>query len=261
MRHLTVAIVFAVVLTSGMVPAAAPAAALAAHRARYDLHLEQGRNDVIAGTGSMEYEVSDGCDAWVVRQRLHMQLTGKDGSQSEMLSDYSTVESKDGKTLRFRLRQTNDGKVSSEIAGIATKSATGGVVNYSLPETATKKLPPGTLFPMAHTAALLAAAQAGKKFIAVPLFDGTGTSGAQNSAIAIAGWNGAAKSAWPALAKLSSGRVRIAFFDRDSNNPQADYEVGMRYFVNGVADNLSMDFGDFVMGAKLSQLIIAKPGC
>jgi hypothetical protein len=30
--------------------------------------------------------------------------------------------------------------------------------------------------------------------------------------------------------------------------------VGMRYGENGVADDLQMDFGDFVMDAKLSEL-------
>jgi hypothetical protein len=30
--------------------------------------------------------------------------------------------------------------------------------------------------------------------------------------------------------------------------------VGMRYWENGVADNLQMDFGDFVMDAKMTEL-------
>jgi hypothetical protein len=63
------------------------------------------------------------------------------------------------------------------------------------------------------------------------------------------------------LAKLPSGRVRIAFFDKEQGKQQPDYEVSMRYFANGVADGLSMDFGDFVMSGKLDTLKIAKPGC
>jgi len=35
----------------------------------------------------------------------------------------------------------------------------------------------------------------------------------------------------------------------------------MRYWDNGIADDLSMDFGDFVMNGKLSELTVAKPGC
>jgi hypothetical protein len=31
------------------------------------------------------------------------------------------------------------------------------------------------------------------------------------------------------------------------------YEVGMRYWENGVADDMQMDFGDFVMNAKMDE--------
>ncbi len=257
MRHLTLAVLFVVMLAAGP----GWAAELAAHRAHYALQLEQGRGEMIAGTGSMDYEVTDACDAWAVRQRLQMQLTARDGTQTETTSDYTTLESKDGHTLRFRLRQTTDGETSAEVAGTASLSAEGGEVKYVQPEASTTALPAGTLFPMAHTAAILAAAQAGKKFIAVPLFDGTGTDGAQNSTVAIAGWGASPASASPALAALPSGRVRIAFFNRADSGQEADYEVGMRYYANGVSEDLSMDFGEFVMAAKLKELKLAKPGC
>lgn len=53
----------------------------------------------------------------------------------------------------------------------------------------------------------------------------------------------------------------MAFFDRDAASQQPDYEVGMRYWDNGVADDLTMDFGDFVMKGTLSQLTVLHPGC
>jgi hypothetical protein len=31
------------------------------------------------------------------------------------------------------------------------------------------------------------------------------------------------------------------------------YEVAMRYWENGVADNMLMNFGDFTMNAKLNE--------
>jgi hypothetical protein len=41
------------------------------------------------------------------------------------------------------------------------------------------------------------------------------------------------------------------------------YQVGMRYWENGVADNLQMDFGDFVMdaGAVAAVIVGAAEGC
>jgi RecA/RadA recombinase len=77
----------------------------------------------------------------------------------------------------------------------------------------------------------------------------------------IAGLAAPAETRWPALSPLSSVRVRIAFFERSGGNLQPEYEVGMRYWENGIADQLSMDFGDYVLAGKLTELSVPKPGC
>ena len=246
--------------------AALPAAAtdLAAHRATYDLKLESTHGgDVQAATGTMSYEVQDACDGWAVRQRLQMTVTNRDGQDIDMLSDYTTWESKDGLRLRFRTRQTTDQAVTSDIAGEASLKATGqpGSAHFTSPEDSTKPLPAGTLFPMQHTAALLAAAVAGNKVLGVPLFDGTSAAGAQDSSIVITSWGGPRPGKWPDLAKLPSGRFHIAFFDHGPENMEPDYEVSMRYWSNGVADDLDMDFGDFVMAGKLAEFRLLPHGC
>jgi hypothetical protein len=238
---------------------------LAAHRALYQLKLESARGgDVTAASGTMAYEVQDACDGWAVVQRLQMTITNRDGQDVEMLSEYTTWESKDGLRLRFRTKQTTDQAVTSDIAGEASLKGTGepGAAHFTSPDEATKPLPAGTLFPMKHTEALLKAAEQGKKFLAVPLFDGTTASGAQDSSIVVTKWQGSQPDAWPDLAKLPSGRFHIAFFDTGPENQQPDYEVGMRYWSNGVADNLDMDFGDFVMAGKLAEFkLLTRHGC
>lgn len=261
LRPLHAALVSAVLLGAAL---PAEATDLAAHRAVYALKLETAKNgDVTQASGTMAYEVQDACDGWATRQRLQMTITNRDGQDVEMLSDYTTWESKDGLRIRFRTRQTTDQAVTSDIAGEASLAATGaaGSAHFSSPEDATKPLPPGTLFPMKHTEALLAAAQAGKTFIAVPLFDGTSAAGAQDSSIVINHWQGPMAGKWPDLTKLSSGRFHIAFFDRGPEHMLPDYEVVMRYWANGVADDLEMDFGDFVMGAKLAEFTLLPHGC
>ena len=252
-------------LLSGLWLAVAPARAddLAPQEAQYALTLSSARGDVIAASGTMAYEVQDVCDGWATRQRLAMTITDRDGQDIDMVSDYATWESKDGLKMRFRMRQTTDTAVTSELAGTATLEPNGGPgeVKYSTPANQTKILPKGTLFPTAHTATIIAAAEAGKKFIALPLFDGTGDDGAQDSSIAITSATKPAANKWPALAKLPSGTVHVAFFDRSPEAQEPSYEVGMRYWENGVADDLSMDFGNFVMAGKLSQLKILPSHC
>ena len=248
-----------------LVPAHARAAAtdLAAHRALYQLTLQSARGDVTAATGTMSYEVIDACDGWAVRQRLAMTISDREGRDIDMISDYTTWESKDGLKLRFHMKQTTDQSVTGDVAGDARLEREGGPgeAHYTSPDASTKKLPAGTLLPMAHTAAILQAAEAGKKFMTVPLFDGTEQTGAQDTSVVISSWEPPRAGKWPALAKLPSGRVRVAFFDREASVQEPGYEVGMRYWSNGVADDLSMDFGDFVMAGKLSELTMGKPGC
>ena len=237
---------------------------LAAHRALYQLTLGTANSaDVAGATGNMAYEVTDTCDAWAVRQRLDMTVTNRDGQDVQMVSDYSTWESKDGLKLNFRMRQTTDTAVTSEVAGNAALSKVGGAgqVHYTLPKDETMDLPPGTLFPTMHTEALLEAAQAGKKFLALPLFDGTSPDGAQNSFIVITSWGGPQPTKWPVLSGLQSGRFHISFFDRTPEATTPDYEVGMRYWLNGVADDLAMDFGEFVMNGKMVEFTPQKPHC
>jgi hypothetical protein len=237
---------------------------LAAHQATYTLSLDSVRSgDVTGVTGKMAYEVTDACDGWAVRQRLQMTLANRDGQDVNMVSDYLTWESKDGTKLRFHMKQMTDTAVTEQVEGEASLTAPGGPgrIHYTTPEDKTMTLPAGTFFPMAHTAMIIAAAEAGKKFLTAPLFDGTGPDGAQNTSIFIANWNPPSASPYAPLAELPSGRVRVAFFSRDKDATSPDYEVGMRYWSNGVADQLDMDFSDFVVKGKLATFTMPASHC
>ena len=243
----------------------------AAHRALYDLTLESAKGaDTSAARGTMAYEVTDACDGWATRQRLALTVTNREGQDIETVSDYITWESKDGLSMRFRMKQTTDTAVTEQVEGDAKLDSPGGpgTIHYTLPTETEMKMPPGTLFPMAHTEALLAAAQDGKKFIALPIFDGTGAKGTQDSSISVISTAPAGTPAPdPVLAAMASARVRIAFFDRpapgDKGKPDGtpDYEVSMKYWANGVADDLHMDFSDFVMKGVLKEFAFQPPHC
>lgn len=233
--------------------AAAAGVPLAAHKALYALTLERVRGDVVAAHGTMGYEVIDACDGWAVRQRLDMRITNGEGQTIDMISDYATWEAKDGRRLRFHMKQTTEEAVTSQTDGEATVPANGahGVVHYTKPRRSTVALPRGTLFPMAHTAAILQAAREGRRFMNLPLFDGTSETGAEDSSIVITHRYKPEPTRWPALSKLASSRVHVAFYDWGSKDMLPDFQVGMRYWDNGVADDMTMDFGEFVMHARM----------
>jgi len=254
---------FASVAPQAVAAASAPApttvaapAPLLAHKALYTLTLDRAKgNDVIAARGTMGYEVTDSCDGWAVRQRLRMTITNAEGQEIEMASDYATWESKDGLKFRYHMRQTTDTAVTSQTDGDATlpKAGGSGQAHYTSPHDTISALPAGTVFPMAHTAAIIAAARDKKHFVALPLFDGTDENGVEDSFIVVLDWKAAASNKWPALSPLPSTRVNIAFFDHGPSAVTPSYEVAMRYWENGVADDMKMNFGDFVMSAKLKE--------
>ena len=229
---------------------------LIAHKALYSLTLDTATSrDVIAARGTMGYEVTDACDGWAVRQRLNMTITNSDGQDIQMSSDYATWESKDGLKFRYHMRQTTDTAVTSQTDGEASLQKPGGSgeARYSSPHDSTSALPPGTLFPMAHTAAIIAAARDKKHFIAIPLFDGTDENGVEDSFIVVIDWKPPTQNKWAPLASLPSTKVHIAFFDHGPEAVTPSYEVAMRYWENGVADDMKMNFGDFVMNAKMQE--------
>ena len=237
---------------------------MAAHRALYQLTLSGSpKGDVVAATGTMAYEVIDACDGWTTQQRLSMDVTNNDGQTVRMISDYSTWEAKNGSRLRFRVRQTTDTAVTMQLAGEADVGSSGavGAIHYTQPKPATVPMAAGTLFPMAHTAHIMALAQSGQKFMSLPLFDGSSDSGAEDTFVVVTGSLTPAAVRYPALSALPSDNVNVSFFDHDSNGEQPDYAVAMRYWTNGVADDLNMNFGDFSMKGTLAQFTPAPHAC
>lgn len=239
-------------------------APLLAHRALYNLTLSSAKSgDVIAARGTMGYEVTDACDGWAVRQRLRMTITKDDGQDIEMASDYATWEAKDGLKFRYHVRQTTDSAVTSQTDGEAFLEKTDGPgkAHYTAPHDVTVPLPAGTVFPMAHTAKIIASARDKAHFLNLPLFDGTDENGIEDSFIVILDWKPPMATKWPVLSALPSTRVHLSFFDHEPAATSPSYEVVMRYWENGVADDMNMDFGDFVMEAKMQEFAPQPKHC
>lgn len=261
---LSLALLWPVAATAQDAPPKEPGhEAMLAHRAAYRLTLDRARDNsgVVRAEGAMLFEVVDACEAWASRQRFTLQIEDRDGNRIETSSDYSTLEGKDGRSLRFTLTQITEGAVTSRVAGTAQLSPEGGTIRYTEPGATEEPLPPGTMLPMIHTIRALKAAREGRRILVGPLFDGTSADGAQDTTTIISGgWLApAANPRLPGLANLGSARMRIAFFDRDQGAQSGgastpDYEVSLRYFENGVADELNMDFGDFTVNGQLIEL-------
>lgn len=235
---------------------------LAAHRAYYRLTLAStGNSGVTSASGAMEYEVIDGCTGWATQQRLDMTVLDREGGDTHTVSDYSTWEAKDGRTFRFRITQVTNGARDIRAGYAELPPGKPGFAVYTAPHDQRVALPPGTVFPMAQTKAVLAAAHQGKTFVSMPVFDGTSGASSENTFAVITTRGEAIKTIFKPLADLPSLLVHMGYFQKDTTQMLPDTLIGMRYWDNGVADSLDLDFGNFTMAGKLAKFQLLPSHC
>ena len=254
--------------------AAAPALAvdISPHRALYSLSLATTKSGsgVVGASGAMVYEWGETCDGWTVQQRFRLRLEYAEQDNMEVSSTLVTWEAKNGLRYRFNERRLRNGELDEEIKGEAKLDGPdkGGSAEFTKPEAATLPLVPGALFPTAHTVLLIQRAQAGDTFVGRHVFDGATVETAGTITAVIGprlepGPSGKGeKLPKSPLLQRPSWRMRLAFFPADSKQEQPDYELGMRLLDNGVSQDMTLDYGDYVIRAKLDDIeALPKPSC
>jgi len=237
---------------------------LASHRAVYDLSLKEliqstGISDV---RGRIVMEMENGCEGYLLNQRMLIELISDDGGA--IISDFhiSTFENKTGDIMRFTMSSVLNGKTVEESSGTASKSEEEGVVRFSDAEGKELKLPKGVLFPTAHTLKILQSAREGKNLVSAKVFDGNGQEGLQDSLTIIGKRNSATKNL-PDDGKMQNMMhwpVRLTFFDLTKQQNEPDYEVALEMFENGVASDLVLKYQDFSLKGELVKLDFLKKG-
>lgn len=253
---------------------AAFAVEIAPHRALYSLTLGASKSSsgVVGASGAMVYEWGETCDGWTVQQRFRLRLQYAEQDGVEVSSNLVTWEAKDGLRYRFNERRLRNGEPDEEIKGEAKLDGTGkgGTAEFSRPEATTLTLAPGVLFPTAHTILLIDRAQAGEQFVSKQVFDGATVENASQITAVIGAPQKVGAGVAPGrdkpvdntLLKRPSWRVRLAFFPADNKSGQPDYELGMKLLDNGVSQDMSLDYSDYVIRAKLDEIeALPRPTC
>ncbi|CBS87098.1 cell envelope integrity EipB family protein [Azospirillum lipoferum] len=275
----TVGTVLAATVTAGALlaatpvlaqPAATSMAAVAAkiqpHRAIYAMSLGSARNGskVSDVRGRMMFEWADACDGWTTEQRFQLRFVYSEGDDMAMNTNYTTWEAKNGLRYRFNVRKLVNGELDEEVRGEANLQADGaGSAQFTKPEPQEMELPAGTMFPTAHTLAILDHAERNEPFFTRTIFDGSDAEG-PTEVSTVAGKPGAPKEAGkdPLLKVGKSWPVRMAFFPLQSDSAQPEYEMSLRLLENGIAESMQIDYGDFTVNAVLEKIeALPKSGC
>jgi envelope integrity protein B len=242
---------------------------LIGHQAIYRITLETASagSGVADASGAVLYRFADTCDGWTVENRTALRLSLGEETDTTTEWAYTSWEAKDGSAFRFRVRDSQDGELIEELRGKAGIDAVEkpGRADFTIPPDMDFELPAGTMFPTAHLLRLFALAQAGKHTATDYLFDGASL---DNPYRVGAVFGAAPDSTRHALAErtglsdLPVWAVRLAFFSVREGATLPDFEVGLHYREDGIADTIKQDFGDFVLNLSMEEFeLLPKPGC
>lgn len=254
-------------LGAGLSAAGAPPVAnIVPHRAIYSMSLEkaQSSSGVTGASGQMLFEWGDGCEGWTIEQRYKLRMQYAEADETELAISFVTWEAKDGSRYRFNVRKLRDGETDEDLRGEGriTGADGSGVAEFLRPERRSIALGAGALFPSIHTSILIDAAKRGEVLINRVVFDGGTTDGAfdvsaaigkAQSADGLSGDKALATRWWP---------VRMAFFPAGQGGDHPDYEMGIELQENGIVRGMTLDYGNFVIRAKLEKLEpMPRPKC
>lgn len=260
----------------------AAAADLVPYRARYALAIAstEGSSGVVGAGGVLLDEWNETCEGWTEQEHFYLHLdyggvdAGSDAQEArETLDSYSnfvTWEAKDGLGYRSYMRRSSSDAPFEEVKGKARLGGPGqgGTAEFTQPQAAALSLAPGVLFPAGHTRLLIDRAEAGDKFVARDVFDGSDVenAGLISAAIGPKLAPGAVKGeeAPPAspLLQRPSWRITLAIFPPDRAAMVPDYQETIRLLDNGVTQEMLFDYGDYSVRATLEEIeALPRPRC
>lgn len=251
--------------------ATAQAGEFSAHRALYDLSLAQARSGsgISSVTGKMAVEWNNSCTGWAFQYRSVIDVSFDEGAPVRLTSNAASWESSDGRNYRFDVRHKTNGKEMEHIEGVAklTGPNESGQTQFTHPKPLKIDLPAGTLFPVAHSLVIMRAAKKGgtPQIVSRTIFDGMDVKGLYQ-VNAVIGPVRPPKRNIPDSSDVMKGMpswsVSLAYFAMNSGKSAPDHEIKMRLFGNGVADDLIMDFEEFIVRARLSKVeLLPDPSC
>ena len=252
--------VLAAAITVG---AGAPAAqAMVPHKAVYDLSLAKARSSQAANaiSGTIVFTWRDVCDGWSVDYKAQMRVSFGERGTQQVAWQYAAWEGDDGKRFRFFTRRSagGGGEPERRRGSARMTPGAGGTATLEQPEEQTVELPADTMFPKAHSEAILERAAAGETFFWRHVFDGTGDGdglfGVNAVVIRELAANEALPIDHPLVRDQRSWRGQLAYFPSGQQESTPESEQVTRLFANGVAGSIEIDYGDFVVDAELSEL-------
>lgn len=251
------------IVATGVVPA--QALSLVSHRAVYDISLVEAEDatSISDVSGRMVYELTGSeCDGYAVQYRFVTRLGEKDGTSAVTDFRVTTFEEADGSSFSFASSNfVNNNKVD-EVRGVANRKNNKIAVDLTVPEEEDMTFPGSAVFPSQQFEKLINAAMGGEKIVQHLVFDGSEQGKEVFDATSLIGAQGSLSDSEKddllsvdELAKSPFWPVTISYFDLGATGELLpNYVTSFDMHDNGISRNITMDYGDMILKADLTQL-------
>lgn len=250
----------------GVAPALAGGGSLAAHRAVYDLMLDQSGHttDLADMTGRIVMEFSGSeCGGYSMALRFVTEISDQEGDRRITDARTRTYEGADGSDFKFTNETFIDDALTEESRGQASRTEAGVTVALSKPGKKDFVLDKAVVFPTAQIERIIEAARQNQNFLQIEVYDGTEdgetvyattvlVGGGSNNSRDIGDEIAAEKAG---VAGLRHWPVTVSYFDQETHGEQTPiYVMSFVLYENGISRHLKIDYGDFAIVGRLAGL-------
>lgn len=241
---------------------------LPGHRAVYELSLSstRGASAISGAEGRYVFDLEDVCEGYTLNERLVVSLSRDGGT---ILTDYrlSAYETETGDLYRFATETEFNGTTGQSASGNLSVEAESAEVEYKDNETIS--FDEEVLPPLAHMRAIIEAAQAGEERYAATVFDGDIEKPVFYAVTRISNADDA-----PAIedidgAEYMQDRQRwtidsVYFPPAEGNDLESsvpEFRFTGTLYDNGIVTDLVLDYLDFALDARLTEVAVHDTGC
>ena len=263
----TAAVAAALCIVSAVVPGVVRSADLVPHTAYYSLALRDGAagGNIKSAGGDLAIRLSADCAGWTVDNHMTLDAAYSTGQAVRLGTEATTWEARDGSRYNFSMRTLVNGQEAPRIEGHAISDGVRSRAVFSSPPRPEVPLSAATVFPLAHTQKILAAAAKGRRIVTMQVFDGF--SSTESSLVnVVIGMPGPVKVKPGSPAAISTDipawTFGFAIFADESKGAEPAMEWNTQVYANGVMGWADIIIAGFVIRAELKKLALDDlPDC
>lgn len=252
-----------------------PVMPLASHRAAYeitlagtDMNKPPSAETPVAASGLIAYEFrGSSCEGYASNFRQVTELQRNEGDPISSVISSVTFEDADAKSLKFEIEARTAASEDPPISGSAARGE-GGATTVDLIKPNKEKLDIGSdiLFPTQHIEHIIERAKQGGAPMEARVYDGSDTGKKVFATLTVIGkaqtGPGPDAAVSDVLSKIRRWPVSVSYFDEKAKDSPPEYVLSFDLYENGVSGTLKLDYGSFVLSAKLSKIEwLPTPSC